>query len=1528
MKRVISLALSVLLIIGMLPLSAIATEGVDTTNSISKWDGSIASGFAAGSGSENDPYIISTGSELAYLSKEVNNGRDFEGEYLLLANDIDLQNKPWTPIGKTSYEIDYNNGVSPDDCVPFSGTFDGNSHTIFNVAFGNNYPNAYMGLFAVLCGTIQNLYVENQETVYPKSQYNPTSFLEHHYYAGIVTIMLGGFLDNCHYYGNIESAFSACSGLVFLAQDSTIQNCTSSGSIAYDGSEPKYFAVCSGIATMCLSSKLENCINYMVIDVYSYAQSGGISYRATEAVEYINCVNCGDITSQKESAAGIVTSVGTADFIGCKNYGNITIYDTRNTENGAGGIIAGMGSGEIINCSNYGDIYVVLDDAAGILACPSGDIKIESCFNKGNITTQGRFAGGIIAKGWLDGISIKNCYNTGTIAGIQPSYIYSACGGISGSNSGDGAKILYCYNTGAISYTANTAGICYGSSGYKYDADFCYYLNNVSVGVKYNVNSNATIRKLTSSEMKLQQSFAGFDFKNTWAISPDKNSGYPYLKNNPEVIPIDASFITFSKTKNELEYPIFSEESFAKQLKVWIEESEYFQSFEKFLSAYTYEELLYVTVDIPVKDTSNNTAFNVAGQAQIKDLMAYIIFADRTQRYMNNVMINVKAKISSNDINGAYEYFFEKLKNFNSQYYYFQDKLNGGDAFNEGLYALLIAKTAMAVVDEIKVSYKNGETEFIILNKQGKTVDEFIQEHTEEIKDVISLKSYSYLTDIYKANLADDSEYYYYDDLKYYVLSGGDTKYLNPAYSSTLKGYSLIIKNSKFAIKALKDAGESVTAGSIISLGLDNLNYFSDHFDSKTAEIIKFAKEGYEYLSSATDVVKAVSSGSLLGVVSAAIKIPEKYVEEVKKVYQKAESTEAGWYAFTYYYLSKENPDLLNAMINMDTGSAFWNFDGMISYGFPCDYNDPLQNAIASYYRQKQAWLEHTYTPAEAFRLYLWNAANTLNRIADMDCETYKKDLIEFLLAKLNSEADNCGIKFKVETSCNVENAGTTSGNGIYFADSNVSIIAEANDGYTFTGWLDLTTGETVSSQNVYSFKATRDYLLSAQFISDEEDVVCLPAISGQSQNTSYFLGQEIQALYINASIDNPDDLSVSWYQTTCPSQSGGTLVYEGNSFVPSITEIGEYYYYAVVKNAKNPAAKVYSQPICLTIKKPYIIGLQISKEPSQKVYFPNEAFNETGMRVGLVYSDGSVCNISDYTVEYDFSSEGDKTVVIQYGSFSKQLSVQVSNLRSGTLSNDISFTYDKNTKELVYSGSGAMGSDASVYQVAMSHSINIKDIETVKIPNSITSLAASMFERCEELRNIVLPTEITSIPARCFMYCENIASIVLPENITYIGNYSFGACSSLESIRIPNSVIGIGRYAFGYCNNLSTVTYCGTREEWDAINKSSGNEPLLNAALQFHNMENGLCTICSRRIAGDMDSSEGVDHNDAIYLLLHVMFGEENYPLNGADGDIDCNGKVDEDDAVYLLLHALFGEGFYPLQNQAAPVKNDEIVP
>lgn len=66
------------------------------------WDGTIATGYAGGTGTENDPYQIANGAQLAYLAQKVNSGTNYEGYCFVLTSNINLNMLKWTPIGSSS----------------------------------------------------------------------------------------------------------------------------------------------------------------------------------------------------------------------------------------------------------------------------------------------------------------------------------------------------------------------------------------------------------------------------------------------------------------------------------------------------------------------------------------------------------------------------------------------------------------------------------------------------------------------------------------------------------------------------------------------------------------------------------------------------------------------------------------------------------------------------------------------------------------------------------------------------------------------------------------------------------------------------------------------------------------------------------------------------------------------------------------------------------------------------------------------------------------------------------------------------------------------------------------------------------------------------------------------------------------------------------------------------------------------------------------------------------------------------------
>ena len=127
----------------------------DAQPTIDIWDGSVASVFSSGNGTENDPYKISTAAELSFLAKSVNEGESYCGKYFSLNNDLDLNNLEWTPIG---------NGIHS-----FMGNFDGNGHTIKNLKISQSihytyeYPTGRKAAYcdAGLFATVQDASIQN-----------------------------------------------------------------------------------------------------------------------------------------------------------------------------------------------------------------------------------------------------------------------------------------------------------------------------------------------------------------------------------------------------------------------------------------------------------------------------------------------------------------------------------------------------------------------------------------------------------------------------------------------------------------------------------------------------------------------------------------------------------------------------------------------------------------------------------------------------------------------------------------------------------------------------------------------------------------------------------------------------------------------------------------------------------------------------------------------------------------------------------------------------------------------------------------------------------------------------------------------------------------------------------------------------------------------------------------------------------------------------------------------------------------------
>ncbi len=101
----------------------------------------------------------------------------------------------------------------------------------------------------------------------------------------------------------------------------------------------------------------------------------------------------------------------------------------------------------------------------------------------------------------------------------------------------------------------------------------------------------------------------------------------------------------------------------------------------------------------------------------------------------------------------------------------------------------------------------------------------------------------------------------------------------------------------------------------------------------------------------------------------------------------------------------------------------------------------------------------------------------------------------------------------------------------------------------------------------------------------------------------------------------------------------------------------------------------------------------------------------------------------------------------------------------------------------------------------------NCDTLNSVEILGNVTIIGARTFEYCTSLSSITIPESVTEIGENAFADCNNLSSITIPEGVTTIGDKAFSNCTSLQTATIENGVTTIGEGAFSYCTTLSSIT-------------------------------------------------------------------------------------------------------------------------
>lgn len=198
--------------------------------------------------------------------------------------------------------------------------------------------------------------------------------------------------------------------------------------------------------------------------------------------------------------------------------------------------------------------------------------------------------------------------------------------------------------------------------------------------------------------------------------------------------------------------------------------------------------------------------------------------------------------------------------------------------------------------------------------------------------------------------------------------------------------------------------------------------------------------------------------------------------------------------------------------------------------------------------------------------------------------------------------------------------------------------------------------------------------------------------------------------------------------------------------------------------------------------------------------------------------------------------------------------------------------------------------------------------IKNIVLPNGITSIKNNAFFS-SELICIELPNTITSIGDAAFSYCSELTSIAIPDGVMSIGAGTFRSCKKLESVKIPDSVECIGGYAFYDCTNLEkiivpdSITTIGGYAFYNCVNLTTLKVPesvglIYDDALP----DTSIILVCENSYAHTF-----AVENDLLYFVLQKV---ENPDISYGSGISGTVAYTDGTAALGATVEIIYDDG------------------
>ncbi len=585
-RRILLAIVSLCLILSMMPLLPVAADGAQTTTPDTDiWDGSISLDWITGSDTYDGTYenvdgrtyqvypvgdnglategskyyqmagysspttfIMDSAADLAGLAALVNAGTGhkedqwFKNCTFIITKNIDLDNRNWTPIGKTNdYDIEAMiiGSLNKED-----GT--GEAITIKNLNMTLTDNGGFVG--TQRGGGMKNITIDGAKistsggSVAPFVGYSKgdTSFSPVYENLTVKNAEIESTTTSTN-----DTRLGGVIGFVFA--DASISNCSFSGTVkttAVGGYKIRVGGLVGDISGATANrTVIDNCtVTGKVISVSTGdALVGGIAGRIQKNIVVSNCTFDGTVESDSARTGGMIgyASLGVTVTNGIV-LGNIIGSTSNGANNGVGGVI-GFEKGNVTISNTY--VGATISDGkytGGFVGYGQEGMtfNLTNCHFDGIIeashTQNGAFFGRVNAGAKATTINMENCLNTGVAKNSRGLANAFSWVGHSGqvANASSIYNIKNCYSNIDIPFAAwLDAGDTYtttwtinewdnGTSAYVEKAKAESGTTNASALINYKPTC-LSLADMTAANLK------GFDCTDTWVVRTGKT---PILK--------------------------------------------------------------------------------------------------------------------------------------------------------------------------------------------------------------------------------------------------------------------------------------------------------------------------------------------------------------------------------------------------------------------------------------------------------------------------------------------------------------------------------------------------------------------------------------------------------------------------------------------------------------------------------------------------------------------------------------------------------------------------------------------------------------------------------------------------------------------------------------------------------------------------------------------------------------------------------------------------------------------------------------